>query len=144
MTDVLRREIVLACSPERAFRAFTEHVDLWWPRGHRKSPGHVMRFTPDALIQTAADGSEWTMGRVIAFEASARLELDWFAGSQNDPTHVEVTFSADGSGTRVIVVHRPLTAETIGLWPRRVPMFSGGWDAVLGDLKQHIEGGSNG
>lgn len=144
MAEALRREIVLACAPERAFRAVTEHVDLWWPRSHRKSRDHAMRFTPEALIQIAADGSEWTMGRVLAWEPPHRLALDWFAGAVTDPTNVEISFAAEDSGTRVTIVHRPLTPETVELWPRRVATFIGGWEAVLGGLKQHIEGEADG
>ena len=144
MADELRREIALACSPERAFRAFTEHVDLWWPRSHRKSREHAMRFTRDALIQTATDGGEWTMGRVAAWDPPHRLALDWFAGAVNDPTNVEVSFAADDGGTRVVIVHRPLTPETTELWPKRVAIFIDGWEAVLRELKQHIEGDVNG
>jgi uncharacterized protein YndB with AHSA1/START domain len=144
MAEMLRREIALACSPERAFRAFTEHVDLWWPRTHRKSRDHAMRFTPEALIQIAVDGTEWTMGRVLAFEPPGRLALDWFAGAATDPTHVEITFAAEAAGTRVTIIHRPLTAETIELWPKRVAIFVNGWEAVLGGLKQHVEGGQDG
>jgi uncharacterized protein YndB with AHSA1/START domain len=144
MADEVRREIVLACSPERAFRAFTDHVDLWWPRTHRKSREHEMRFTREALIQRDVDGSDWTMGRVLAWDPPRRLELDWFAGAVNDPTHVDIAFVAEGGDTRVVIVHRPLTPETLELWPRRVAIFVGGWEAVLGGLKQHIEGGTNG
>lgn len=143
MVEILRREIVLACPPERAFRAFTAHVDLWWPRGHRKSRDHAMRFTAEALVQTGADGSEWTMAKVRAFQPPHRLELDWFAGAASDPTHVDIRFAADGDGTRITIVHQPLTAETIALWPARVALFTGGWDAVLHALGQHI-GGSDG
>ena len=144
MAEELRREIALACSPDRAFRAFTEHVDLWWPRTHRKSREHAMRFTRDALVQTAADGSEWTMGRVLAWDPPHRLALDWFAGAVTDPTKVEIGFTAEGDGTLVTIVHRPLTPETSALWPKRVAIFIDGWEAVLGGLKQHIEGGENG
>jgi uncharacterized protein YndB with AHSA1/START domain len=143
MTEVLRREMTLKCPPERAFRAFTEHVDLWWPRTHRRSREHAMRFTSDALIQTAPDGGDWTMGKVLAFEPPARLLLDWFAGAVIDPTRVEVTFAPEGDGTRVIIVHEALTAETIELWPKRVTIFVGGWEAALGALNEHI-GGTNG
>lgn len=147
MADELRREIVLACSPERAFRAFTEHVDLWWPRSHRKSREHAMRFTSDTLVQTDANGSEWTMGQVLAWDPPRRLALHWFAGAINDPTNVDISFAAEGHGTRIVIVHRPLTPETIALWPKRVATFIGGWDAVLDALKQHlahIEGAENG
>jgi uncharacterized protein YndB with AHSA1/START domain len=138
MTEVLRREMVLNCAPERAFNAFTTHVDLWWPRTHRKSRDHAMRFTPDALIQTAPDGTNWTMGRVLAYDPPARLALDWFAGAVTDPTNVEITFAPEGGGTRVVIVHRPLTPETIALWPSRVATFIGGWEAVLAALSEHI------
>lgn len=144
MADELRREIALACSPERAFRAFTDHVDLWWPRAHRKSRDHAIRFTRDALIQTAADGSEWTMGRILAWEPPHRIALDWFAGAVTDSTNVQISFAAAGDGTNVTIIHRPLTPETIELWPKRVETFVGGWEAVLGGLKDHIEGESNG
>ena len=46
MSEVLTREIALACPPERAFRAFTEHVDLWWPRSHRREAAARMAFVP--------------------------------------------------------------------------------------------------
>lgn len=143
MTEVLRKEIMLACPPERAFKAFVEHVDLWWPRGHRKSREHAMRFTPESLIQIAPDGSEWTMGRVLASEPPRRLALDWFAGAVTDPTQVEITFTPDNSGTRVVIVHLAETPKTIELWPKRVALFVGGWEAVLNALNQHI-GGHNG
>jgi uncharacterized protein YndB with AHSA1/START domain len=144
MAEELRREITLACSPERAFRAFTEHVDLWWPRSHRKSREHAMRFTRKALIQIAVDGSEWTMGSVLAWDPPHRLALDWFAGAVNDPTNVEISFAAEGSGTRVTIVHRPLTPETVEFWPKRVGIFSSSWEVVLDGLNQHIEGGTDG
>lgn len=144
MAEELRREIALSCSPEHAFRAFTEHIDLWWPRTHRKSRAHAMRFSGDALIQTAADGSEWTMGRVLAWEPPYRLALDWFAGAVTDPTNVDISFASEDGGTRITIVHRPLTPEAIKHWPNRVGTFIGGWEAVLGELKQHIEGAENG
>lgn len=139
MTEVLRREILLSSPPEKAFRAFTDHVDLWWPRSHRKSRDHTMRFTSEGLIQIAPDGSEWIMGRVLTLEPPSRFVFEWFAGAVNDPTNVEVTFTPEGAGTHVLIVHRALTPETMELWPKRVAIFIGGWEAVLPALKAFTE-----
>jgi uncharacterized protein YndB with AHSA1/START domain len=139
MTEVLQREILLNRSPEKAFRAFTDHVDLWWPRSHRRSREHTICLTAEGLIQVAPDGSEWIMGRVLAIEPPSRLAFEWFAGALNDPTNVEVTFTPEGAGTRVLIVHRALTPETMELWPKRVASFISGWEAVLAALKAFTE-----
>ena len=144
MAEILRREIVLACPPPQAFRAFTEHVDLWWPRGHRKGQGGRLRFTVNALVHTAPDGAEWTMAEVKTFEPPNRLELEWFPGSPTAPTHVAIAFEATGGGTMVTIVHQPLTPAATNIWPQRVGTFAGGWDAVLSALNDHIKGDHNG
>ena len=95
MADLLRREITLACPPAHAFQTFTDHVDLWWPRAHRKSSGGLLRFTAEALVDIAADGTAWTMATVRAFEPPRRLELDWFPGSPLAPTRVAPRIRGD-------------------------------------------------
>ena len=42
------------------------------------------------------------------------------------------------------IIHQPLTAETIELWPKRVAIFVDGWEAVLNALNHHIDGGDHG
>lgn len=142
MTDPLVREIALACPPERAFRAFTEHVDLWWPRSHR-------RYGPDSrlTLETAVGGrlvergpqGDWTMATVVAIDPPHRLVLDWFPGSPTAPTRVEITFAASESGTLVTIMHTAPTAASASAWPDRVALFTTGWDAVLPALKAHTE-----
>ncbi|MEQ1900550.1 MAG: SRPBCC domain-containing protein [Devosia sp.] len=138
MDDILTRTISLDCDIDHAFRVFTERVDLWWPRGHRRNRDATLRFERDWLIERAPDGSEWAMADVTAMEPPRRLALDWYPGSPNAPTSVELQFTSKGDGTEVTVTHRALTAETRSIWPQRVTRFIDGWDSVLPALQQFI------
>jgi uncharacterized protein YndB with AHSA1/START domain len=131
----LERSVVLACSPERAFELFTRRVSDWWPpeRRHTRDPAGRMVLDPERFVEMG-DGREVPLGRVLAWEPGARLELTWFPGTDADhPTHVEVRFLADGAGTRVVVVHRPLPSSE-ALWAARAPRYAASWDLVLAAL----------
>ena len=138
MSEVLVRTISLNCSCAHAFEVFTQNVDLWWPRGHRKTADATLHFTDDALIERAPDGSAWTMGQITAIDPPRLLSLDWFPGSAAAPTAVEIRFANAGSGTEITVTHRPLL-ETKSIWPQRVALFTKGWETVLPALKRFIE-----
>jgi uncharacterized protein YndB with AHSA1/START domain len=140
MTEVLVRTITLACSVEHAFTVFTDGIDMWWPRGHRRTRDAALTLTADALVERAPDGTEWTMGRITAIDPPRHLVLDWFPGSPAAPTNVDIKFAAKGKGTEITVVHRALTAAADLVWPQRVATFTQGWDAVLPALKTFIEG----
>ena len=141
MSDILSRTIALDCGIEHAFDVFTRMIDLWWPRGHRRHRDGALRLEPrtgGALIDRAVDGSEWMMARVREIEPPRRLALDWYPGSPNAPTAVEIEFRADHGRTVVTVTHRPL-ADSPPVWPQRVATFASGWDAVLAALKLQTE-----
>jgi hypothetical protein len=42
--EVLTRRIALACPVEHAFGVFTDKIDLWWPRGHRRDREASLSF----------------------------------------------------------------------------------------------------
>ena len=138
MDEVLVRRIALACPVDHAFSVFTDKIDLWWPRSHRRNRDASLTLTRDALMERAPDGTQWMMARVTSIEPPHRLSLDWYPGSPAAPTSVEIEFAAEGDGTVATVTHRPLL-ETKSIWPQRVANFTGGWDAVLPALKRHIE-----
>ena len=141
MDEILVRTIMLNCDPVQAFDVFTSKIDLWWPRGHRKTSDGTLRLQPvagGALIDRAPDGSEWRMAEVAAIDPSTLLMLDWYPGWPASPTSVEIRFAAVAGGTSVTVTHRPLP-QTRSIWPQRVGLFTKGWEAVLPALKQFIE-----
>lgn len=143
MSDpILERVIALRCSPAHAFRVFTEMTDLWWPKGHRRTPGATMVFEPAAggrLLERAADGEEWVLGRLTVFDPPHRLGFDWFPGSPAAPTSVDVTFSAAEHGSEIAIVHRALSEAAIAAWPEKVALFERGWDTILPALARLID-----
>ena len=81
-SDAVRRQIVVEASPARAFAAFTEQLDAWWPRTHKIGKAPMKR----AVMETKAggrwfeiddDGSECNWGKVLAWEPPRRLVLAW-------------------------------------------------------------------
>lgn len=144
MNDLLTRTIALACPVERAFDVFTRHVDLWWPRGHRRTREAAMVLEPvlgGRLLELSPGGEEWVIGRLTRFARSEALAFDWFPGSPAAPTAVDIAFAATSAGTEIRIVHRALSEGAIAAWPDKVALFARGWDTVLPALKQHIEEG---
>lgn len=87
--------------------------------------------------ERARDGREVELGRVTTWEPPHRLMLDFFVGSDPDhPTRVEVTFLAEGDGTRVTVLHGP-GPDSADLYGQRAPRFERSWEAVLAALASH-------
>ena len=138
MDEILTRTISLNCGIEHAFDVFTDKIDLWWPRGHRKHRDGALRITGDALIDRGPDGTEWTMADIVEIDPPSLLRLDWYPGSPGAPTAVEVRFTGNDRTTEIVVTHRPLL-ETKSTWPQRVELFERGWSTVLPAFKAYIE-----
>ena len=96
--------------------SFTRDIGSWW-QSHplfelARGDDGVPRFDPAGpggrLVTRFADGREWEIGRVHAWEPGERLAFGWrvpsFAADQT--TEVEVRFDAVGAETRVTVEHR--------------------------------------
>jgi uncharacterized protein YndB with AHSA1/START domain len=149
--DSVRVETTVACSPERAFEAFTRETDLWWRRGKRfrVADGRV-EITPGVggeLVERTAKRSFIT-GKVLVWEPGARLVLEWrnvnFAASER--TEVEVRFEATASGNcKVTLEHRgwngirPDHPARHGLTGRDFNSFIGGWwGALLTSLRERF------
>jgi uncharacterized protein YndB with AHSA1/START domain len=138
----VRKSILVAAAPERAFEVFTDGIGRWWPKTHSISEAELDRpvLEPRAggrWYERGVDGSECEVGKVLAWDPPGRLLLAW----QLDPdwkfdpdlvTEVEVTFTPEGDGTRVELEHRNL--ERIGdrAEEMREKIGSpGGWSRLL-------------
>ena len=138
----VRKTLVVAATPQRAFEVFTAGFDRWWPRTH--SIG-------DSPLQTAVieqrlggrwyglleNGVEAEWGDVLAWEPPTRLLLAWRIGADwnYDPgllTEVEVVFTPEGEGTRVNFEHRLLeNMGAEGEGARASFDSEGGWTGLL-------------
>jgi uncharacterized protein YndB with AHSA1/START domain len=138
----VRKSVTVAVSPQRAFEVFTERFDHWWPRSHSigASPLKQAVIEPregGRWYGKLEDGSEQPWGDVLAWEPPSRLLLAWRIGAQwtydaDLLTEVEVTFTPEGEGTRVVLEHRLLERMGEGAEATRA-MFDaeGGWGGLL-------------
>lgn len=136
-TDAVRKTIVVRCDVDTAFRAWTERINAWWPKGHSRSGNPRTTVVLEhrlggRLYERTPEGVEHEWGAVVVWEPPRRLAYHWYLGSGADrPTRVEVHFIAQEDGsTRVDVSHHG--PELIGdLWPRTSAVFDAAWDHVL-------------
>jgi uncharacterized protein YndB with AHSA1/START domain len=132
----------VAAPPESAFRTFTEGMGRWWPKSHSIGTlplaGVVMEpRAGGSWHEVGEDRTTCPWGRVALWEPPSRLVLVWQIGAdwKHDPTletEVEVTFTAEGAGTRVTLEHRGLeaygarAAEMSGVFAS-----PGGWPGLM-------------
>ena len=119
--QVVRREIVVDASIEKAFAAFTERFGDFKPPEHNLLAAPIAEtvFEPHVgghIYDRATDGSECRWARVLAYEPPDRVVFSWDIGPtwqvETDPentSEVEVRFFADSpERTRVELEHRSL------------------------------------
>lgn len=146
MIEPLRVELELACSPEHAFRTWTERFGTWWP------PGHSVSGDPAAVVleprlggriyERTHDGQEVEWGEITLWDAPRRLAYLWhIRRDRADATDVEVAFLPDGTSgdrTRVEITHtgwERLGAEA-QTWR---DANAGGWSGLLPHFTQACE-----
>jgi hypothetical protein len=131
---MIRKSVVLACGPDRAFALFTEEASEWWPvaRRHTSDPqSRIEMLATGRFWERAADGHEVELGKVLVWLPGKRLELDFYPGTDVEhPTRVVVSFVAEGQATRVTVDHGP-TEVSAALWKDRAPRFERSWELLL-------------
>jgi uncharacterized protein YndB with AHSA1/START domain len=115
--DPVVKTIDVPCPPETAFRIFTADFAAWWPKeSHSVStmsggqPARSVMLEPGvggALGEVAHDGTAHTWGSISVWEPPARLSFLWHVRRPvEQATVVDVTFEAEGTGTRVTLTHR--------------------------------------
>ncbi|MEX2457867.1 MAG: metalloregulator ArsR/SmtB family transcription factor [Actinomycetota bacterium] len=152
--EPVRRSVTVAAAPERAFAVFTERFGEWWPLELHSiavddpEPGREGGSPVSAVIEPGeggrvferlADGTELGWGHVAAWEPPHRLVLSWNPSRTDRPhTEVEITFTVEGTGTRVDLEHRGW--ERLG--PRGADVregYASGWGGTLGRFASLIE-----
>ena len=143
MAEPLERTLRVECPVDHAFVVFTEHVDSWWPRSHRRFDESRLILEPEVggrFVEVAKDGREARLGEVLLYERPHRIRYTWFPGAINHPTQVDVSFTQDGAETVVRVVHSEGESALGEAWPERVQLFVRGWTHVLAAFESHLVG----
>ena len=137
---MIERSVVLPCGQAAAFSLFTERASEWWPpeRRHTNDAESAVLLSSDGRFwERARDGREVELGRILEWEAPARLVLDFFPGTDADhPTRVAISFEPVQDGTVVRVQHGPTPASEGPLWRERSPAFDRSWATVLASLHE--------
>jgi uncharacterized protein YndB with AHSA1/START domain len=133
------KSVLLPLVPPAAFNLFTTKIGEWWPpdRRHTKDPtSDIFLLESGRFYERTGDGHEVELGRVRSWERTSRILIDFFIATGSDrPTEVEITFVAEGGGTRVTVTHRP-KPESQALWTDRAPRYERSWDFMLTALSK--------
>lgn len=128
--------------PATAFEVFTAGIDTWWNPDHHIIGGTfrtmgVEPFVGGRLWDENTEGQTCTWGRVLTWEPPATFAFSWLIGpdwaipaADAPASRVTVTFTPEGGGTRVDLVHGQLDAHGEG-WPsvRDGVASPGGWPA---------------
>ena len=136
---VVRKEVLVRCAIERAWRVFTAEIATWWPmRSHSVSEDdcvdvRIEESVGGRILERARDGSEHEWGRVTRWEPPRALSFTWHPGRDASTAgDVDVCFEADDDGTRVTLEHRGF--ERMGPGAQAAcRSYDVGWAYVLGD-----------
>ena len=134
-TDAIRKTVTVPLPVEKAFSLFTAGINTWWPFeehsiGGEKTESATFDVDAKRVYERDSDGSERDWADIMAWEPPNRFLLNWRVNPARPNTELEVSFSAEGDGTRVELEHRGW--EKYG--PEGRASYDTGWDKVLSKL----------
>jgi uncharacterized protein YndB with AHSA1/START domain len=140
-TEAVRKSVLVDADPETAFRVFTDKIQSWWPlekHGIFGEDAEALAFEEGQIVERAKDGREAVWGKVLVWEPPTRLHFTWRPGFDADrpDTELEITFTPEGEGTRVDLVHSGWDKLEDGAKSRAG--YEGGWDGVLDAYRQAV------
>lgn len=133
----VRRSIAVSWAPEAAFHRFTAEFGTWWPSATHSIGGKKVKriiFECRAggrIIEELTDGRRYQWGRITVMDPPHRVGFTWHASrDEREAQDVEVSFTPEGSGTRVELVSTGW--ERLGAKGRRERKGHDiGWGSVL-------------
>jgi uncharacterized protein YndB with AHSA1/START domain len=116
---VVRKNVRVQASIERAFSVFVEQMETWWPATHHvgKTPFEAIFVEPRVRgrwYERDVEGKLNDWGTVLAWDPPHRVTLSWHVGPGHDQpdwvcdpnlakaSEVEVRFTAEGPGTTLV------------------------------------------
>jgi hypothetical protein len=128
------RTVHVRCAPERAFALFTDRITDWWPlqrHGLFEAETLGVWFEGDRVVEKSRSGEQGVWAEVLEWSPPTKLALSWHPGTPpEDATVVEVEFSADADGPRVVLTHHGWERLGDGAGEAR-DSYAQGWLSVL-------------
>lgn len=136
--EPLLKSVHVERTPSEAFEVFTAGIGRWWPLSaysirQEHAVTCVIEPRPGGAVYERDDaGERFPWGQVLVWEPPRRFAMTWHPGRPAETAQeVEVTFEAEGSGTRVRLEHRGWQKLGAGAEEARAG-YGPGWDDVLG------------
>ena len=111
--EPVRKSIVVAVTPERAFAVYTQRMEAWWPFDGKsvfQECARTVTYEPrvgGAVIEESVDGERAEWGRILAWDPPHSFRMTWHPGRHAATAQeLEVRFVAVEGGTRVEIEHR--------------------------------------
>jgi uncharacterized protein YndB with AHSA1/START domain len=130
------KTVTVRCSPEAAFRRFTDEIASWWPLAnfHVGADPQTVILEPrlgGRIFERNGDGVETPWGTVLAWDPPALLAFTWLPGFAEDQAqHVELRFAAVADDTVVTLTHTRW--EKLGdMAAIRRERFNNGWESIV-------------
>ena len=141
--EPVRKSVTVPAAPQRAFELFTREIGTWWPLGTHSIGGDKItevvfeEQVGGRIYERHSDGGEGEWGRVLAWDPPGRFAMTWYPGhDSSQATELEVSFKADGDGTRVDLVHRGWEILADRAQESRNE-YDAGWGKVLSYYTRH-------
>lgn len=138
------RSIHVRCDTDTAFRVFTRELATWWPlETHAIHPGAVREVVWEEHVggevyEVAHDGTRAHWAEVVAWDPPRRLAIAWHVNPEAAAaTDIELTFTPEGDGTRIDLVHSGWERLGDAAGETRAS-YDGGWVIVLGNYEQAL------
>jgi uncharacterized protein YndB with AHSA1/START domain len=145
------KTLMVACTPEEAFRFFTADFGMWWPAATHSVVAYASQFKdkPAAVIfeprlggrifERTQTGEERAWGSVLAWQPPARVAFSFHPGRDSEEAQtVEITFAAASEGTRVVLIQSGWEKLRANAQQAR-DSYDRGWEGVfMSAYPEHI------
>ena len=144
MPDV-KLELTVPLPLERAFATYVDDMNTWWPRRgvfpysfapKDTFPRHI-RFEArlnGRYFETFADGGEFTIGRISAWDPPKSLSYGWRDPAWPGETLITLDFAEDAEGTSVAYAQDGFAAAGV---PQLIPYYQIGCRQTLAAYVAH-------
>jgi uncharacterized protein YndB with AHSA1/START domain len=138
----IRKSIWVRRPPEFSFKVFCEDIGEWWPGGFggKEVKLFLERRVGGRFYERRPDGSEYEIGRIVAYQPPSLVAFSWRAPSWDVTTQVEIRFSAERDGTRIDLEHSGWEQDAKTREARK--NYDAGWDRMLGHYQNACGAGA--